>query len=470
MNPTDELSSYYAELLEGTYDCVDRVVLNAYFPMGQTGGGLRTWWRQLHGSDANLNDDQLRDMAGTLSRRLRAYCARHQVPLIDAEVGQRKHEVAEEHLPKDPKFRGLFLVITGNAPAPVWEVKRNAQNQIIEVQHRRKWPYVKHYYFHLIDPEWGHVTLRMCGYPPFGTQVILNGHEWVERQAVRQKVTVAKSGNCFVEGSDFAQVNRLAARLQRESAVGKLAAVCERWIYSSALCFALTREEQQRSGFQYQYSVFQLELSRNLLFARGGTMDEVYQKLIDRTRQPLELEHLKTIFGFRHRPRQKLKRGRRGPEVAKEVHGQGYDLTVFKVRWGNLTLKIYDKGGRVLRVEVVVHNAKELRCGKVLEKLPVLLERMSGMLVRFLNTVQVAHVSFLDQGAFERWAEPSTRGTRRLAGIDLNKARNRHVVDAVVGLATVRILDFSCGPDVRPVEQLKIVSLFSGLRTRLRSR
>ena len=46
MNPTDELSSYYAELLEGTYDCVDRVVLNAYFPMRQTGGGLRTWWRQ----------------------------------------------------------------------------------------------------------------------------------------------------------------------------------------------------------------------------------------------------------------------------------------------------------------------------------------------------------------------------------------------------------------------------------------
>ncbi len=436
MNPSDELSSYYAELLEGTYDCVDRVVLNAYFPMGQTGGGLRTWWRQLHGSDANLNDDQLRDMAGTLSRRLRAYCARHQVPVIEAEAGQRKHELAEEHLPKDPKFRGLFLVITGNAPAPVWEVKRNAQNQIIEVQHRRKWPYVKHYYFHLIDPEWGHVTLRMCGYPPFGTQVILNGHEWVERQAVRQKVTVAKSGNCFVEGSDFAQVNRLAARLQRESAIGKLAAVCERWIYSSALCFALTREEQQRSGFRYQYSVFQLELSRNLLFARGGTMDEVYQKLIDRTRQPLELEHLKTIFGFRHRPRQKLKRGGRGPEVAKEVQAHGYDLTVFKVRWGNLTLKIYDKGGRVLRVEVVVHNAKELRCGKVLEKLPVLLERMGGMLVRFLNTVQVAHVSFLDQGAFERWAEPSLRGTRRLAGLDLNKARNRHVVDAVVGLAT----------------------------------
>ena len=44
------------------------------------------------------------------------------------------------------------------------------------------------------------------GYPPFGAQVILNGHEWVERQARRQHLEVVKSGNCFVEGSDFAAV------------------------------------------------------------------------------------------------------------------------------------------------------------------------------------------------------------------------------------------------------------------------
>jgi hypothetical protein len=436
MNPPDELSRYYAELLEGTYDCVDRVVLNAYFPMGQTGGGLRTWWRQLRGSDAELDDAHLRDLAGSFSRRVTAYCSRHGIPLIEAQAGERKHELAEPHVPRDPKYRGLFLVLTGNAPAPVWEVKHNASGQITEVRHRPKWPYVKHYYFHLMDPHWGHITIRMCGYPPFGAQVILNGHEWVERQARRQHLAVTKSSNCFVEGSDFAAVNRLAAGLQRVAAIGKLRDVCERWIYSAGLCFGLTREEQERSGFAYQYSVFQLELSRNLLFRRGATMNEVYQKLIDRTRQPLDLAQLKTIFGIRHRPHRTLKRGRTGPEVVKGVQAPSYDLTVFKVQWGNLTLKIYDKGERVLRVEVVVHNAKELKCGKVLDKLPELLARMAGMLGRFLDTVQVAHVSFLDEGAFERWAEPTLRGTRRLAGLDLNKARNRHVVDAVVGLST----------------------------------
>ncbi|MDP3894253.1 hypothetical protein, partial [Nocardioides sp.] len=412
------------------------VVLNAYFPLGQTGGGLRSWWRGLRGDDSTLDDAHLREMAGTFSRRVQGFCAKHRIPIIDAQAEERKHELAEPLVPTDPKFCGLFLVITGNAPAPLWEVKRNADQRIIDIRHRKHWPYVKHYYFHLMDRHWGHVTIRMCGYPPFGAQVILNGHEWVEHAARREHLTVAKSSNCFVEGSDFGAVNRLGARLHRDKTIGRLREVCERWIYSTCLIFALTREEQERSGFRYQYSVFQLELSRNLLFQRGTTMDEVYQKLIDRTRSALDLKQLKTIFGHRYRPHHRTTRGRKAPQLVKSVQAPSYDLTVFKVKWGNLTLKIYDKGGRVLRIEVVAHNAKDLRCGRVLEKLPLLLERMRAMLVRFLNTVQVAHVSFLDQGAFERWGEPTTCGTRRLAGIDLNKARNRHVVDAVVGLAT----------------------------------
>ena len=38
--------------------------------------------------------------------------------------------------------------------------------------------------------------------------------------------------------------------------------------YSACLCFALDSDEQKRCNFQYQYSVYQLEYSRNLLFKR----------------------------------------------------------------------------------------------------------------------------------------------------------------------------------------------------------
>ena len=100
----------------------------------------------------------------------------------------------------------------------------------------------------------------------------------------------------FIAGRNFEAINRLAPGLNCAPAIEHLRNVCERWIYSSALVFALSADEQQRSGFNYQYSVFQLELSRNLLFKRGATMDEVYQKLIDRTRAPLDLKQMKTIL------------------------------------------------------------------------------------------------------------------------------------------------------------------------------
>jgi hypothetical protein len=103
---------------------------------------------------------------------------------------------------------------------------------------------------------------------------------------------------------------------------------------------------------------------------------------------------------FSHRPHQTAKRGRRAVQVVKAAEARSYDLTVFKVKWGNPTLKIDDKGGHVLRIEVA--NVKDLRDGKILEKLPELLKRMRDMLVRFLGTVQAAHVAFPDEGAFER--------------------------------------------------------------------
>ena len=438
IKPRDDLSSYYAGLLEGSYDCVDRIVVNAFYPLGQTGGGLRYWWRQWKGSEKALSDSGFKAVAGDFARRLKAWCQKHDLPFIECHGEVEKHVLAESLLPKDPKFRGIFAVLVGRAPAPVWQVQFNDRGQIVNLRHRDPWPHVQHYYFQIMDPDWGHVMVRMCGYPPFGAQVVLNGHEWVQCQARRRGWRFCQEGNCFVEGSDFGKVDRLAVRLLGPELESSLRQVCERWLYSGCLCFALPVEEQRRSDFHYHFSIWQIEYSRNLLFRDGAGMEEVYQKLIDRTRTPLDIKALKTIFGVRHRqPRRKQRAGRSEPEVSKEVQRVGpCDVTVFKVRWGNLVLKIYDKGQRVLRVEVKALNTAALRVGKLLEKLPAILGRLQEMLVRFLAVVQAAHLSFLDAGQFEKWSEPSQRGNRRLAGLDLNKARNRAVVQTVVALAS----------------------------------
>ena len=68
----DDFSARYGDLIDGSYDCVDRVVLNAWFPMGINPGGLRTWWRRLHGGDGQLDDTYLMRMAGRFARRVKA--------------------------------------------------------------------------------------------------------------------------------------------------------------------------------------------------------------------------------------------------------------------------------------------------------------------------------------------------------------------------------------------------------------
>ena len=119
MRARDELSRRNRGLLEGGYDCVDRVVLNAYMSICHSPGGFRVWWRAWHdGRDDTLDDAHLIRLAGRFARRVRAVAAVRGIPVIDCEPGQRKHLIAEEYLASRDIDRGLFLILVAKAVAP----------------------------------------------------------------------------------------------------------------------------------------------------------------------------------------------------------------------------------------------------------------------------------------------------------------------------------------------------------------
>lgn len=427
MLPEDPFSQYYASYLEDGYDVVDRLVLNAYFPLGQSPGGFRTWWRQLSGGDENLDDTHLMRLAGRFSRRLRAWGQKSGIPVVDCAAGERKSEIAAEYLPEDAKFRGVFAVLVGRAPASVWLVERFGTGGI---NLKRKQVWVNYYSFHVMDEEWGHVTLRICGHPPFTSQVLLNGHEYVASQARRAGLEFRKEGNCFTEVSNARGLSQVADTLRSTAAIGRLRQVCERWIYS-CLAFGLSLEEQERSGFRYSYSIYQAEYSRNLLFRSGAEMEEVFDGVIDRTRAPLDLPMIRTVFGSQSRSRNRSHPSR--CEVV--VERPRYEMTIFKVHFGRLTLKAYTKGERVLRIEAVAHNASDLRCGRVLEKFPEMVVRLSGMVERFLEVLRCTGAAWISDGTLEGLAQPSQVGKTRIGGIDINQRRARAVMAAVLALS-----------------------------------
>src|SRR5262252_5812942 len=90
---TDGMSTLYQDLLSGSYDCVDRIVLNAYFRMGHNPAGFRLWWRQLTGSDETLENARLMRLAGRFSRRIHGYAKGHNIPVVNCSAGDRKHDI-----------------------------------------------------------------------------------------------------------------------------------------------------------------------------------------------------------------------------------------------------------------------------------------------------------------------------------------------------------------------------------------
>jgi len=163
-------------------------------------------------------------------------------------------------------------------------------------------------------------------------------------------------------------------------------------------------------------------------------MEQVLQCLIDRSRAPLGLEQIKTILGRKRRPRYRPRKGR--TEVAKvTVERPTYDLTVFRLHWRRLTLKVYSKGERVLRIEVIVHNTEELECGRSLERFPEIAARLREMLRRFLGVLSCIDACFIADDLLEQLPAASQVGKTRVGGLDFNKPRLRWVAGAALSLA-----------------------------------
>lgn len=428
----DQLTELYADLLTGQYDCPDRIVLNAFFCMGHTPGGFRTWWRSLHGNDDNLDKTHLMRFSGRFIRRVKAYTNKHHIPLVYCRPRERKHDLAEQHLPTDPHFSGLFLVIVSRANGLVWDVKPTKRGG----RHLSKnYRFINHIFFHIIDPQWGHITIRISSHPPFHALVILNGHEFVARQAKQAGLDFQQTSNCFTDIMQPADLAQIADTSYAPHTIGQLRQVCDRWLYSACLHFVLSQEEQQRSGFAYQYSLYQMEYSRNFIFKSPAQMEQVFEALIDRSRTHLTLERIKTIFGRHRRPHRKGRfKGQRVPEE-RIFETPEYDLTIFKIHFGSVTLKLYTKGENVLRAEAVVHNAKALKSKRSLAHFATALQELRSLLVRFLNQLACLERAFIADDTLDTIGQATVVGKARVAGIDLSNVRLRAVMQAVIALA-----------------------------------
>ena len=97
--------------------------------------------------------NNFRHHADTSVATLRLYS--HRVGTVHSHRrNPQKHEIGEDYLARTTVEQGLFLILVGRAQAPVWDV-----GGARHIRRKKPNPFVNHYSFHILDPDWGHVTI-----------------------------------------------------------------------------------------------------------------------------------------------------------------------------------------------------------------------------------------------------------------------------------------------------------------------
>jgi hypothetical protein len=160
----------------------------------------------------------------------------------------------------------------------------------------------------------------------------------------------------------------------------------------------------------------------------------VFDRIVNRTRSRLDVPTLRTLFDAKQRP------DRNGSselslQLAAMIETPRYDLTLLTVHFGLLTVKAYTTGDHVPRFEAITHNTKQLRCGRVLDRFPEIISKLTGMVDRFTTALDCVDVGFLPEDTLDQLPLPSRIGATRIGGIDLNTPRIRSTLAAVLALA-----------------------------------
>jgi hypothetical protein len=209
----DEFSQRNEDLLTGSYDCVDRIVLNAYYPPGHNPGGFRVWWRRWHDdSDEQPDNNHLMRLAGRFSRRVRGWARTNQVPVIDCKRGERKHRIAEDYLATHTVGTRVFVILVARAPVTVWQVRRPDRGNDAppgEETTIHQPLFVSHH----------GSAVRTCddqgcpGIRPAPRRSSSGGHEYVTCAAQAAGTAFVKEGNRFTAVADPAGLGQVADTL-----------------------------------------------------------------------------------------------------------------------------------------------------------------------------------------------------------------------------------------------------------------
>jgi hypothetical protein len=422
----EPLLDVLGQVVQFAYTCWDRIVLNGYIERLQRPENLIYFFRSVVGIEV-IEPAVLEQRTNAYKAWVRRVTEEHDIPVVAAPRGVKKEELVQPYYRRLKDDQGVACVLTSMEQGrtfvsyvPRWKVPSgDAKYRFIKACRKQ----FLHYYWYVLDPVMGPMSLRVASYFPFNVTCYLNGHSFVAQELERDGVRFRKADNAFLAVGDVAALQSAADRLT----AALLQRRCNFWVRRVVPVFSPAEREALRPG--YRYSMAQMELATDVVFKRSAPLRALFQRACELGIQVGGANRTTHLFGRR------INRHYQGKlQTVLDQRDAGHPV----LRWYYQTsfAKQYVRGDqhsdRILRNETCSNDTRHFGVGRRLENLPLLRDKLAATNERCLAQQAELLASAVDTGQLAALAAPTLVGQRRIPGLKLHDDRVIRVLETLL--------------------------------------
>ncbi|MEI9479452.1 MAG: hypothetical protein WCO26_23175, partial [Deltaproteobacteria bacterium] len=415
----------FGTMIAFTYHCFDRIVIRGYLSMLSRPEHIVYFFRDVLGIRC-ITKEVLAKRTTDYQNWVESYARNHCIPIEWAEKDVRKEDRVRPFLrsAKRTQSFGVYFMFKSMEQATTFrsvkpKFKTNDPDYRILKKTRSRFT---HYYFYIFDDALGAMVLRVGSFLPFQTTWYLNGHNFIEREFLRQGIPYRMNDNAFVSVFDPRSLQRAADRFTPECIRQRI----EYWTFLLGPKFS--KKECSRMGLHRYYFISQIEWCSNLIFRRHFPIDRLFKRSCELALASITADTISQFFGSR------LTRCLHGKlHTTLDRIEQGHH--VFRAYCKHAFVKQYEKLRTFLRIETCSNNLSDFHLKKSLERLPEVkkaLHAVNDRFARFQASMFNVHVDF---PLFQRLALPITSGAARIPGIKIQDTRMVRLMEVLLHAA-----------------------------------
>jgi hypothetical protein len=399
-------------------ECIDRMYLNLYVPILQRPEGAAHFWIR-HRGNRFASSALMAPMSSSFVSSIEEFARAECVELVTFSKGQRKDDVAKEHLAKFVGEEGVVFIGKAQEKTPVvrTQKRRNPRTGGTYPWLVRSTAMVNHYYFYCVDRDFGPFFLKLGSYFPYNGKVCLNGHEYVKRQLSRAGIAFEALDNGVLSCGEPDRLQEICDGLNAE----KIDAMVRKWLQRLPHPFSA---EDRVANYVYDVSILQAEFSLTQVLDRPVTGRIFFEQVI---RDNLDLGRPDRVqLVFRRRVTRKTPGRFRTRVITDGV------IPTLHIDYKHTRIKQYHKEGQALRTETTINNTRDFAIGKRLQNLPALREVGFNANRRLLDVQRISHDCYIGEDVFQDIHRPVVAGRQRAPALRFGDSRVLALLSALV--------------------------------------